>query len=295
MAFADIWTDSTLVDLVEKHVEQASAPFDRWLTAELRLELRARVRDALFTNATAEALVHQVAYPPPPAVPRAARLDDGVKKERKKPANDTEPSDEEKQRKLDARLQKLVLSGKKRVEEIARYLVSKRGGDFDELVQVGMVCVVEIAPDYEPSMASFPTYISQRVRNAMLYSLKVVSVWRRRISHSIEDNLTPRGGDDEELGLIAGDIALSEVLGLVDHAWPADQRLLHAELFARLAAARSCLDDEEREFIEQFYDQGKELRAIVDPSRKGWSERTLKRVHHDALRKLKAHLDSQAA
>ena len=294
MGFSTPWTDSGTVERVERHTERSATTFDRWLTEELRAELRTQLRDTLYTNPEARSLLHLVVYPPATAVPRAARMRDkdaeATREKKERPSNDTEPTDEERREQLDLRQQKLVLSARPRVHDIAVYVRSRYGGDVDELDQIGIVTAIELAHRYIEALASFATFVSPYARHAMIYSRKVVSKWRRRIVGSIADHLSRDGDDEEALGHMTDAIATSEILGLVDEAWPADRQMMRIELLQALRASRAELTPEEGELIRLYYDEGKDLLALVDNTKKGQSHRTLKRRHHDALVKMNGHL-----
>ncbi|MDJ0929423.1 MAG: RNA polymerase sigma factor FliA [Gammaproteobacteria bacterium] len=215
------------------------------------------------------------------------------------------------------------------VKRIAAHLLGRLpdGIELDDLVQVGLIALLEAARQYTPSKgASFETYASIRVRGAMLdevrsndWAPRSVYKKQRDVSAAIQavENRTGKHARAQEIAAELG-VGLDEYYRIVaatttarmfsldqsdgEHESLAEQQIdrsanpvaeLESDEFRReMAAAVSGLPEREALVMALYYDEElnlKEIGAVL-----GVSESRVCQIHGQALARLKARLGGWA-
>jgi RNA polymerase sigma factor (sigma-70 family) len=272
----DLSKRSKAVEEARRIAGQAVAPLRRWLTAALADELALLASDALLFHRAARAALADASLPRA-AFALAARGAD-------EPANDVAPRPS---KALATREQKLVAAARGTVQRMARFIARSVGGDAEELAAAGMLAVAEEAARWEGSIEGFANQGLRAARDAMRYARKQeLRKWRREVV-SIWVHLEPDEGESSDvLEALAARVVTCEMLRLTPEAFGerADEQMRRRELAKALERARERLEARERRVIEGLYERREELKAVA--SAEGYSYRTAKRVHHDALLKL---------
>ncbi|MCC5793123.1 MAG: RNA polymerase sigma factor FliA [Chromatiales bacterium] len=196
--------------------------------------------------------------------------------------------------------------------------------DMDDLVQVGLIALLEAARSYSPDRgASFETYAGIRIRGAMLDEVRRAnwvprSVYRQQRALStaiqaVEDRQgTPASSQEiaEELGVsldeyfrIAAQVATQRMLSLDDGGDEDNPRsgslpgndeddpfseLESREREAALATALAGLPEREALLMSLYYTEELNLREIGEVM--GFSESRACQLHAQALARLRARL-----
>jgi RNA polymerase sigma factor FliA len=216
------------------------------------------------------------------------------------------------------------------VKRIANHLRARlpRGVELDDLVQVGLIALLDAARQYSPAKgASFETWAGIRVRGAMLDEVRATdwtprSVYRRQreLTAAIQavENRTGQPADARAIAAELG-ISLEEYFELVtaaaahrlfsldaesdegeaainelpDPATGPLAELESDEFRAALAAAIALLPEREALVMSLYYDEELNLKEIGEVL--GVTESRVCQIHSQALARLRARLGSLPA
>lgn len=198
-----------------------------------------------------------------------------------------------------------------------------RSAELDDLVQVGMIALIEASRTYQDQGHSFATYATIRVRGAMVdHVRRETPVGRAAVSASRRLGLARRrleqmlhrapmtGEIAEELGMTAQDFLAFEQLGsrssptsldepdgpvahLVDADQPgADDSLEAADLVALLTQSVAMLNPREQLVLQLFFHE--ELNLAEIGSVLGVSAARVCQIKAGALAKLSAQMNAAA-
>lgn len=214
------------------------------------------------------------------------------------------------------------------VKRIANHLRGRlpEGVDADDLIQVGLIALLEAARQYTPAKgASFETYAGIRVRGAMLDEVRNTdwtprSVYRRQreLTAAIQsvENRTGRPAEAREVAEELG-ISLEEYFRLVTSAashrvFSLDQdsedgaaaveipdqgsepleNLESSEFRAAVAEAISALPEREALVMSLYYDEELNLKEIGEVL--GVTESRACQIHGQALARIRARIEQSA-
>lgn len=192
------------------------------------------------------------------------------------------------------------------------------GKCVDDLIQVGMIGLLEAARTYEPNLgAVFKSYASIRIRGAIIDELRRES-WMprsvqkksRELSDAIQrvENRLGRTATDreiaeemaislEEYGSVLESIAGSTVFSLDDRNnfnEPADdnngpfKNIQNASIKKKLAEVISGLPDQEKLVVALYYDNGLNLREIGEVL--NVSESRVCQIHSQSTSRLRSRM-----
>lgn len=211
------------------------------------------------------------------------------------------------------------------VKRIANHLRARlpQGVEMDDLVQVGLIALLDAARQYCPSRgASFETWAGIRIRGAMLDEVRATdwtprSVYRRQreLTAAIQavENRTGKAADAREVAAELG-VPLEEYFELVtaaaahrlfsidaegdegesaarelpDPATEPSAELEDAEFRGELAAAIAALPEREALVMSLYYDEELNLREIGAVL--GVTESRVCQIHGQALARLRARM-----
>lgn len=192
------------------------------------------------------------------------------------------------------------------------------GKCVDDLIQVGMIGLLEAARTYQPNLgAVFKSYASIRIRGAILDELRRQSWMPRSVQqksrelskaiHRVENTLGRTATDREiaaemnitleEYATVLESVAGTTVFSLDDENSfnePADnddvplKNIQSASLKAKLAEVISSLPDQEKLVVALYYDKGLNLREIGEVL--NVSESRVCQIHSQATSRLRSRM-----
>lgn len=192
------------------------------------------------------------------------------------------------------------------------------GKCVDDLIQVGMIGLLEAARTYQPNLgAVFKSFASIRIRGAILDELRRQSWMPRSVQqksrelskaiHRVENTLGRTATDREiaaemnitleEYATVLESVAGTTVFSLDDENnfnEPADnddvplKNIQSASLKAKLAEVISSLPDQEKLVVALYYDKGLNLREIGEVL--NVSESRVCQIHSQATSRLRSRM-----
>lgn len=203
--------------------------------------------------------------------------------------------------------EELVRAGYPVCESVAKKLTLELGAiaEYDEILAVGRVALLDAVRSYDPARGQFAPYIQARIRWAMLDSVRrdtrvhrlarranglyamdrLARAGRHRDASSIEDPPTEDGQRQQFRGAL-GSHACALFLGLItcegEAAEVTPEELLERERArGALRTALGSLDERHRLIIEAHYFRGEPFEGIA--KRMQVSKSWLSRLHAKAL------------
>ena len=212
----------------------------------------------------------------------------------------------------------LISQGLPVVQTVARWLARRLGGHvpLDDLTGIGNLALLNLARTYDPSRASFASYVTSRLRWAILDGLRRETHARSTASRAAAlmaserlaevDSDTATDGaaepttieeDQEALrGLLAGQAAALAVGLLATAPDPLmietpEEELQRAELAHAVKGVVGALPDRERALIERHYYGGEAFDVIARDL--GISKSWASRLHERAILAVKQALEER--
>lgn len=195
------------------------------------------------------------------------------------------------------------------VDNVVRWMGKRLGGAVpsEDLRSHAHAALLEAVGSYDPSRATFSTYVSRKIRWAILDGIRREGRTRtaaarasaleasERIALAWAEEPDNPGVTEEEheaqLCRLLGDQATALVLGLVtggaelaDARETPEERTSRAELATVVRAAVRTLPERERQLIERHYFGGEPFDEIADDL--GISKSWASRLHAQAMRSL---------
>jgi RNA polymerase sigma factor FliA len=129
--------------------------------------------------------------------------------------------------------------------------------DAEDLIQIGMIALVEAARSYEDRGHAFATYASMRVRGAMIDHLRRnarmcrTGMARRREMAGVRSRL------ENELGRAASDAEMADAMGLDAHAY-------QAAVASTQAVQQESIDDAYSDHDSWFADLSERADTLIE-------------------------------
>lgn len=192
----------------------------------------------------------------------------------------------------------LIARHEKLVKGLARQLTRELSlrGELDDLIAFGFGGLLEARHRFDPERGiRFQTFAYHRIRGAMLDGVRKMALLPRRAHERLRaqaesrPTAAPSELDKAFTRLSASLLAEAPLQGRYGDQSP-ESALLRSEALSRLLSAIPTLEQRQRFLVRGHYFEGRSLDAMA--SELGISKSWASRLHTDALRRLRASIES---